>query len=96
MPEHTRDETPAPGQQPQASCCPLPAGVSPLPATDGLGDVYKRQPAGSGQHDAGGCCPGAGVSSRVCSGMCSSPLPHGRHPEDTRHERSFQEILIWY
>jgi ArsR family transcriptional regulator len=35
MPEHTRDEAPAPGQQ-QASCCPLPAGVSPLPATNGL------------------------------------------------------------
>lgn len=37
MPEHTRDETPAAGQQPPASCCPLPAGVSPLSATDGLG-----------------------------------------------------------
>jgi len=37
MPKHMRDQTPASRQQPQASCCPLPAGVSPLPATDGLG-----------------------------------------------------------
>ncbi|MCX6363458.1 MAG: metalloregulator ArsR/SmtB family transcription factor [Actinobacteria bacterium] len=37
MTEHTRDHTPAPGRQPQAACCPLPAGVSPLPAADGLG-----------------------------------------------------------
>ena len=35
-PEHVRARTPAPGQQPQASCCPLPAGVSPLPAAGGL------------------------------------------------------------
>ena len=37
MLEYLHDGTPAPGQQPQASCCPLPAGVSPLPAADGLG-----------------------------------------------------------
>jgi ArsR family transcriptional regulator len=38
MPEQTREEPPAElrPQQPQASCCPLPAGVSALPATDGL------------------------------------------------------------
>jgi ArsR family transcriptional regulator, arsenate/arsenite/antimonite-responsive transcriptional repressor len=39
MPEHTRDDTPAARrlQHPWASCCPLPAGVSPLPAAEGLG-----------------------------------------------------------
>ena len=37
MPDRVRDHAPASGQRPQASCCPLPAGVSPLPATDGLG-----------------------------------------------------------
>ena len=43
MPEHTRDDTPAPWRQPQAPCCPLPAGVSPLPAADGLGaDAAER------------------------------------------------------
>ena len=37
MPEHRRDRRPAPGQQQPASrCCPLPAGVSPLPAAVGL------------------------------------------------------------
>jgi ArsR family transcriptional regulator len=37
MPEPMRSEKPAPRQQSQASCCPLPAGVSPLPASAGLG-----------------------------------------------------------
>jgi ArsR family transcriptional regulator len=36
MPDHMRGGSPSLGQQPQAACCPLPAGVSPLPATDGL------------------------------------------------------------
>lgn len=37
MPPHTRDQMPAPRRQPQASCCPLPVGVSPLPPSTGLG-----------------------------------------------------------
>ena len=36
MPDHMRGGSPSLGQQPQAACCPLPAGVAPLPATDGL------------------------------------------------------------
>ena len=36
MPARTPHDTPASGQQPQASCCPLPIGVSPLPASAGL------------------------------------------------------------
>ena len=36
MPARMPHDTPASGQQPQASCCPLPAGVSPLPASAGL------------------------------------------------------------
>jgi ArsR family transcriptional regulator len=36
MPARTPHDTPASGQQPQAACCPLPAGVSPLPAAAGL------------------------------------------------------------
>ncbi len=36
MPEHTRDQMAAPGQRPETPCCPLPAGVSPLPASAGL------------------------------------------------------------
>ena len=36
MPARTPHDTPALRQQPQASCCPLPAGVSPLPASAGL------------------------------------------------------------
>jgi len=37
MPHYARYGTPAAGRQPQVSCCPLPDGVSPLPASDGLG-----------------------------------------------------------
>jgi ArsR family transcriptional regulator, arsenate/arsenite/antimonite-responsive transcriptional repressor len=36
MPGQTRDKTPVREQRPQTSCCPLPAGVSPLPASPGL------------------------------------------------------------
>jgi ArsR family transcriptional regulator len=36
MPARTPHDTPASGQQLKASCCPLPAGVSPLPASTGL------------------------------------------------------------
>lgn len=37
MPEEMLHRSPAPGRErPQTSCCPLPAGVSPLPATDEL------------------------------------------------------------
>jgi ArsR family transcriptional regulator len=36
MPGQTRDRTPVREQKPQTSCCPLPAGVSPLPAAPGL------------------------------------------------------------
>src|SRR5665647_1570540 len=75
MPEHTRDETPAPGQQPPASCCPLPAGVSPLPATDGLrADEAERLAAAAkalsdpirlrmlAQMTAAQCCRGPAAS----------------------------------
>lgn len=37
MLEDTRDHTPTPRRQPRTSCCPLPAGVSPLPTTVGIG-----------------------------------------------------------
>lgn len=37
MPEQMPEMSPAPVRPPQASCCPLPTGVSPLPTTDGLG-----------------------------------------------------------
>ena len=90
MPEHTRDETPAPGQQPQASCCPLPAGVSPLPATDGLGvDKAERLAAAAralsdpirlrmlAQMTAAQCCrgPAAGGSAGAePEGVCVCEL----------------------
>ena len=37
MPEQTRDKTPSAPRQSQASCCPLPAGVDPLPVCAGVG-----------------------------------------------------------
>ena len=36
MTQQMRDQTPAAQQQPRVSCCPLPAGVAPLPAADEL------------------------------------------------------------
>jgi len=78
MPEHTRAATPAPGQQPAASCCPLPAGVSPLAATDGLGaDEAERLAAAAkalsdpirlrmlAQMTAAQCCRGPGAPDAV-------------------------------
>ncbi|MEI6451003.1 MAG: metalloregulator ArsR/SmtB family transcription factor [Actinomycetes bacterium] len=75
MPRYTRDETPASGQQPQAACCPLPAGVSPLPASDGLdADKAERLAAAAGalsdpirlrmlaQMTAAQCCRGPAAS----------------------------------
>ena len=75
MPKHMLDETPAPGQQPPASCCPLPAGVSPLPATDGLrADEAERLAAAAkalsdpirlrmlAQMTAAQCCRGPAAS----------------------------------
>ena len=47
MPEHTREDTPAPRRRPQAPCCPLPAGVSPLPAAEGLGADEAARLAGA-------------------------------------------------
>jgi ArsR family transcriptional regulator len=90
MPQHTRDQMPAPGQQPQAPCCPLPAGVSPLPAADGLGaDAADRLAAAAkalsdpirlrmlSQMTASQCCrgPAAGGSARAApEGVCVCEL----------------------
>jgi ArsR family transcriptional regulator len=43
MAEQTRHEMPSRLRPPRPGCCPLPTGVSPLPATDGLpSDVATR------------------------------------------------------
>ena len=47
MPEHTRDDAPAAGRPPQAPCCALPAGVSPLPVAEGLGEDEAARLAGA-------------------------------------------------
>ena len=90
MPDDTRDQTPAAGQQPQASCCPLPAGVSPLPAVDGLdADEAERLAAAAkalsdpirlrmlAQMTAAHCCRGPGAPDSSASepeGVCVCEL----------------------
>ena len=90
MPDDTRDQTPAPGQQPQASCCPLPAGVSPLLAADGLGaDEAERLAAAAralsdpirlrmlAQMTASQCCRGTaagGSAGAEPEGVCVCEL----------------------
>jgi ArsR family transcriptional regulator len=90
MPEQMRDDTHAPGQQPQASCCPLPAGVSPLPATDGLDAAEAARLAAAAralsdpirlrmlaQMTAAECCRGpaaSGASRAEPAGVCVCEL----------------------
>ena len=90
MPEDTRYRTPAAGQQPQASCCPLPAGVPALPTSAGLdADEAERLAAAAGalsdpirlrmlaQMTAAGCCRGPGAPDSSASqpaGVCVCEL----------------------
>jgi len=75
MPKRAHHETPPSQSQPQASCCPLPVGVSPLPASDGLdADKAARLAAAAGalsdpirlrmlaQMTAAQCCRGPAAS----------------------------------
>jgi ArsR family transcriptional regulator, arsenate/arsenite/antimonite-responsive transcriptional repressor len=88
MPRNAREETPAP--QPSASCCPLPAGVPPLPVADGLGAGEAERLAAAAkalsdpirlrmlaQMTAALCCrgPGAsGISDGTPGGVCVCEL----------------------
>jgi ArsR family transcriptional regulator len=75
MAEQTRDEMPSRLRPPQPGCCPLPAGVTPLPATAGLpADVAARLATAAkalsdpirlrmlAQMTASRCCRGAAAS----------------------------------
>jgi len=74
MPQHQRDETPVHRQQGGTACCPLPAGVAPLPPADGLDRVEAVRLAAAAkalsdpirlrmlaQMTASLCCRGPGV-----------------------------------
>ena len=90
MPKQTQENSRAPGRRPPASYCPLPAGVSPLPATDELGaDEAARLAAAAkalsdpirlrmlAQMTAALCCrgPGAsGISDGTPGGVCVCEL----------------------
>ena len=90
MPEQMRDATPPPRQQTQEPCCPLPAGVSPLPASEGLdadeaGHLATAAKALSdpirlrmlAQMTASQCCRGpaaAGASGGGPEGVCVCEL----------------------
>jgi ArsR family transcriptional regulator, arsenate/arsenite/antimonite-responsive transcriptional repressor len=47
MPEHPSDAMAAVTPSQPSACCPLPAGVSPLPAADGLGADQAARLAGA-------------------------------------------------